>query len=101
MAQDVSIRPGPYLLYAIVNYTYQRDVAVKGDEDRPENPDVFYWYDSLSQTIPLTYRDDRSDSENAYLRIEPVSTSRTLAAVPILIVLASALIVVVKKRGKS
>lgn len=47
-------KPGQYRLAAIVNYTYQRDVAVKGDEDRPESPDVFYWYDSRSQTIPLT-----------------------------------------------
>ncbi|MDP1465553.1 hypothetical protein, partial [Klebsiella pneumoniae] len=22
-------------------------------DDRPENPDVYYWYDSLSQTIPI------------------------------------------------
>ncbi|NTV27854.1 MAG: hypothetical protein HGA93_04135, partial [Methanothrix sp.] len=52
-------RPGQYQLDAVVNYTYQRDVAVKGDEDRPETPDVFYWYDSLSQTIPLTMTVER------------------------------------------
>ncbi|MCX6676444.1 MAG: hypothetical protein NTU95_00675, partial [Methanothrix sp.] len=45
-------KPGQYRLDAVVNYTYQRDVAVKGDEDHPESPDVFYWYDSLSQIIP-------------------------------------------------
>jgi hypothetical protein len=196
-------RPGRYLLYAIANYTYQRDVAVKGDEDRPETPDVFYWYDSLSQTIPLiltverrsgaqfeildvspsalpagtqdnvikiriknvghdvakdlvarlrpesglyvsvdespipalqpqqeaellykmdvskdavpgkryqlkvlfefsdSYRDDLSDSENAYLQIEPQSSSQPLAAVILLVVLAAVLIVVVKRRSKS
>ena len=197
-------RPGRYRLYALVNYTYQRDVAVKEDEDRPENPDVFYWYDSLSQTIPLTltverrsgaqfeildvsppalpagsednvirivvknvgddtardlvarlrpesgiyvsvdespipalqpqqeaelifkldvskdavpgkryqlrilfefsdsYRDDLTDWENAYLRIEPESTERPLVALLLMIVLAAALIVVaVKRRGKS
>ena len=195
--------PGQYRLFAIANYTYQRDVAVKGDEDRPETPDVFYWYDSLSQTIPIfltverrssvqfeildvspsalqagsqdnviririknvghdtakdlvarlrpesglyvsvdespipalqpqqeaelifkldvskdavpgkryqlkvlfefsdSYRDDLSDWENAYLRIEPESTSWPLAAVFLLVVLAAALIVIVKRRGKS
>ena len=52
-------RPGLYHLWAHVNYTYQRDVAVKGDEDHPESPDVFYWYDSLSQTIPITIKVER------------------------------------------
>jgi hypothetical protein len=198
-------RPGLYKLYAVVNYTYQRDVAVKGDEDRPESPDVFYWYDSQSQTIPLTltverrsgaefevlnvspdtlvvgsqdnvvkiriknvgsdtakdlvarlrpesgiyvsvdespipalppqqeaelifkldvskdavpgksyqakvrvefsdsYRDDLTDEKNAYLKIEPQSTSRPLAAVLLFIVLAAVIIVIVviKKRSKS
>jgi hypothetical protein len=196
-------QPGLYRIYAIANYTYQRDVAVKGDEDHPESPDVFYWYDSLSQTIPLTltverrsgvqfeildvkpsalqtnsqdnvirvriknigrdtakdlvarlrpesgiyvsvdespipalqpqqeaelifkldvskdavpgeryllkvlfefsdsYRDDLTDWVNAYLRIEPESTSRPLAAVLLLIALAAVLIVIVKRRGKS
>jgi hypothetical protein len=196
-------RPGKYQLDAIVNYTYQRDVAVKGDEDRPESPDVFYWYDSLSQTIPLTltverkssaqfeiidvspptlpvgsqdnvirvriknvghdtakdlvarlrpesgvyvsvdespiqklpaqqeaelifkldvskdavpgkryllkvlfefsdsYRDDLTDTENAYLIIEPQSTGRPWAAVFVLIVLVAALIAAVKRRSKS
>jgi hypothetical protein len=195
--------PGPYRLYAIVNYTYQRDVSVKGDEDHPESPDIFYWYEPLSQTIPIilnverrslaefaildvspaclpagsrdnvvkvriknvgrdtakdlvarlrpesgiyvsvdespipalqpgqeaellyrldvskdavpekryqlrvlfefsdSFRDDLSDWENAYLRIEPESTGRTLAAVLLLIVPAAALIVSVKKRRKS
>jgi len=197
-------KTGQYRLDAVVNYTYQKDVAVKEDEDRPENPDVFYWYDSISQTIPLTltverrsgaqfeilnispsalaagsqdnvvkiriknvghdvakdlvarlrpesglyvsvdespipalqpqqaaelifkldvskdavpgkryqlkvlfefsdsYRDDLSDWENAYLRIEPESTSRPLAAILLLIVLVAAvLVVIVKRRGKS
>ena len=196
--------PGLYKLYAVVNYTYQKDVAVKGDEDRPESPDVFYWYDSQSQIIPLTltverrsgaefevlnvspdalsagsqdnvvkiriknvgsdtaqdlvarlrpesgiyvsvdespiaalppqqeaelifkldvskdavpgksyqakvrfefsdsYRDDLRDEENAYLKIEPQSTSRPLAAVLLFIVLAAVIIVIVviKKRSK-
>ncbi|MDD1749860.1 MAG: hypothetical protein LUO89_08290 [Methanothrix sp.] len=195
--------PGQYRLDAIVNYTYQRDVAVEGDEDRPENPDVFYWYDSLSQTIPITltverrskaqfeildvsplvlaagsqdnvvririknvgrdtakdlvarlrpesgiyvsvdespipalqpqqeaellfkldvskdavpgkryllkvlfefsdsYRDDLTDTKNAYLKIEQQSTGRPLAAVLIFIVLAAVLIIIVKKRSRS
>ena len=196
-------RPGQYRLDAVVNYTYQRDVAVKGDEDHPESPDVFYWYDSLSQIIPLTltverrsgaqfeildvspaflvvgsqdnvvkiriknvghdaakdlvarlrpesgiyvsvdespipalqpqqeaellykldvskdavpgksyqlkvlfefsdsYRDDLTDAENAYLKIEPQSSSRPWAAVLLLVVLAAVLIVVIKRRSKS
>ncbi|MCX6676476.1 MAG: hypothetical protein NTU95_00835, partial [Methanothrix sp.] len=196
-------KPGQYRLDAVVNYTYQRDVAVKGDEDHPESPDVFYWYDSLSQIIPLTltverrsgaqfeildvspsflaagsqdnvvkiriknvgsdtakdlvarlrpesglyvsvdespiaalppqqeaellfkmdvskdavpgksyqlrvlfefsdsYRDDLTDEENAYLRIEPESSSRPWAAVLLFIVLAAVLIMVVKRRVKS
>jgi len=67
-------RPGLYRLYALVNYTYQRDVAVKGDEDHPESPDVFYWYDSLSQTIPLTLKVERkSGAEFAVQQISPAS----------------------------
>jgi hypothetical protein len=45
--------PGDYTLLAIANYTYQQDVAVKPHSDSPENPDVFYWYNSASQTIPI------------------------------------------------
>jgi hypothetical protein len=65
-------RPGFYHLLARVNYTYQRDVAVKGDEDHPESPDVFYRYDSLSQTIPITIEvERRSDAEFKVLGISP------------------------------
>ncbi len=46
--------PGNYTLYAIASYTYQQDVAVKPHSDSPENPDVFYWYNTTSQIIPLT-----------------------------------------------
>jgi hypothetical protein len=67
-------RPGLYHLWAHVNYTYQRDVVVKGDEDHPESPDVFYWYDSLSQTIPVTIKvERRSGAEFAVLGISPMS----------------------------
>ncbi|MBN1235950.1 MAG: hypothetical protein JW999_07870 [Methanotrichaceae archaeon] len=65
-------RPGQYRLFAIANYTYQRDVAVKGDEDRPESPDVFYWYDSLGQAIPITLTvERRSDVQFAILDVSP------------------------------
>jgi hypothetical protein len=67
-------KPGLYKLYALVNYTYQRDVAVKGDEDHPESPDVFYWYDTLSQTIPITLKVERkSSAEFAVLDISPAA----------------------------
>lgn len=46
--------PGDYTIYAITNYTYQQDVAVKPHSDSPENPDVFYWYNTASKTVPLT-----------------------------------------------
>ena len=46
-----------------------------------------------------SYRDDLSDSENAYLQIEPQSSSRPLAAVLLLVVLAAVLIAVVVKRS--
>jgi hypothetical protein len=65
-------KPGQYRLNAVVNYTYQRDVAVKGDEDHPESPDVFYWYDSLSQTIPLTLTvERRSGAQFEILDVSP------------------------------
>jgi hypothetical protein len=51
--------PGNYTLYAIANYTYQQDVAVKPHSDSPENPDVFYWYNTASQVVPLTLRVER------------------------------------------
>lgn len=67
-------KPGLYKLYALVNYTYQRDVAVKGDEDHPESPDVFYWYDTLRQTIPITLKVERkSSAEFSVLDISPAA----------------------------
>jgi len=65
-------KPGQYRLDAIANYTYQKDVAVKGDEDHPESPDVFYWYDSISQTIPITLTvERRSGAQFEILNISP------------------------------
>jgi hypothetical protein len=46
--------PGVYQLAAVPNYTYQRDVAVVANSDHPQDPDVYYWYDSASQEIPLS-----------------------------------------------
>lgn len=68
--------PGQYRIYADLNYTYQRDVAVKGDEDRPESPDVFYWYEPLSQTVPLILTVQRhSLAEFAILNTSPQTLS--------------------------
>ena len=67
-------RPGLYRLYAIVNCTYQKDVSVEADEDRPENPDVYYWYQSLSQKIPITLKVERkSGAEFEVLNVSPSS----------------------------
>lgn len=64
--------PGQHQLYVDINYTYQKDVSVEGDEDRPETPDVFYWYDSLSQTVPLILTvEKRSGAEFKVLNITP------------------------------
>ena len=49
-------KPGIYTLYAVANYTYQQDVAVKPHSDNPQNPDVFYWYNNARQVIPITLR---------------------------------------------
>ncbi|NYT10131.1 MAG: hypothetical protein GKC09_09400, partial [Methanosarcinales archaeon] len=66
--------PGSYRLLAQVNYTYQKDVAVKEDDDRPENPDVYYWYDSLSQTIPIDLIvERRSGAQFEVLNVTPTS----------------------------
>jgi hypothetical protein len=65
-------KPGEYRLYANVNYTYQKDVAVKGDEDRPESPDVYYWYEGLSQIIPLSLNvERRSGAEFEIMNVTP------------------------------
>ncbi len=64
--------PGQYRLDAIANYTYQKDVAVKGDEDRPENPDVFYWYEGISQAIPIALTvERRSGAEFEVMDVSP------------------------------
>ncbi len=64
--------PGDYTLYATVNYTFQRDVAVKGEEDRIQNPDIYYLYDSASQVVPLELRvERRSGAEFKVLSISP------------------------------
>ncbi|MDM7934225.1 MAG: hypothetical protein QUS08_02400, partial [Methanothrix sp.] len=64
--------PGVYRFDALLNYTYQRDVAVEGDEDHPEIPDIFYWYDALGQQIPFYIRVERkSGAEFEVLRVSP------------------------------
>jgi hypothetical protein len=68
--------PGNYILYAVANYTYQQDVAVKPHSDNPENPDVFYWYNTASQIIPLTLHiEKRSMVDLKVLNVSPVSLS--------------------------
>lgn len=65
-------RPGKYRMYVLINYTYQRDVAVKSDEDHPESPDVYYWYDRINQVVPLELRiERRSDVEFEVLGVNP------------------------------
>jgi hypothetical protein len=51
--------PGDYVIYAIINYTYQQDVAVEPDSDRPQNPDIFYLYKTESQKSPMKLRVER------------------------------------------
>jgi len=46
--------PGAYTLLAIPNYTYQRDVAVVANSNRPQDPDIYFWYDSASAIIPIS-----------------------------------------------
>ncbi len=66
--------PGDYIVYAFINYTYQRDVAVKPESDRPQNPDIYYLYDSASQAVPLKLRvERRSGAEFRVLGITPES----------------------------
>jgi len=66
--------PGEYMLYAIMNYTYQRDVAVVAKEERPENPDIYYWYDSGGQVAPLKLMVERhSGAEFRIVGIDPPS----------------------------
>ncbi len=67
-------RPGAYRLIAQINYTYQKDVVAKEDEDRPENPDIYYWYESLSQIIPIDLIvERRSGARFLVLNVTPTS----------------------------
>lgn len=64
--------PGDYDLLAVVNYTYQWDVAAEPESSRPENPDIYYLYESESQTLPLTVRVEReSGAEFKVLEVDP------------------------------
>jgi len=64
--------PGDYDLFAVVNYTYQWDVAAEPESSRPENPDIYYLYESESQTLPLTVRVEReSGAEFEVLKVDP------------------------------
>lgn len=64
--------PGTYRMYALINCTYQRDVAVKSDEDHPESPDVYYWYERISQVIPLELKvERRSDVKFEVMGVNP------------------------------
>lgn len=66
--------PGDYIVYATINYTYQQDVAVKAESDRPQNPDIYYLYDSMSHVVPLKFRvERRSGAEFRVLGITPES----------------------------
>ncbi len=64
--------PGVYRLYAHINYSYQRDVAVKSDESHPESPNVYYWYERTSQVIPIDIRvERRSGVDFEVIAVEP------------------------------
>lgn len=66
--------PGDYIVYATINYTYQRDVAAKPYSDRPQNPDIFYLYSSASQVVSLKLQiERRSGAEFRVLGITPES----------------------------
>jgi hypothetical protein len=66
--------PGDYILYATINYTFQSDVAVKPESDRPQNPDIYFLYDSASQVVPLKLRvERRSGAEFEVAGISPES----------------------------
>ena len=66
--------PGAYELLAIPNYTYQRDVAVVANSDRPQDPDIYFWYDSASATIPISLTIERkSGAEIKALETYPSS----------------------------
>ena len=68
--------PGNYILYALANYTYQQDVAVKPHSDNPENPDVFYLYNNTRQVIPLNLHiEKKSMVDLKALNISPVRLS--------------------------
>ncbi len=68
--------PGNYTLYAIANYTYQQDVAVKPHSDSPDNPDIFYWYNNARQVIPLTLRIEKlSGVDLKALNVSPENLS--------------------------
>ncbi len=63
---------GDYELLAVVNYTYQWDVAAEPESSRPENPDIYYLYESESRTLPLTIRVEReSGAEFEVLKVDP------------------------------
>ncbi|MCJ7445961.1 MAG: hypothetical protein MUO26_15815 [Methanotrichaceae archaeon] len=69
-------KPGNYELEAIVNYTYQKDVAVVGNPDSPPSPDVYYWYESVGQVVPLTLTVDRmSGADIKAINISPQNLS--------------------------
>ncbi|MDD1757272.1 MAG: hypothetical protein LUQ22_00880 [Methanotrichaceae archaeon] len=70
------IDPGNYRLNAILNYTYQKDVAVVANSDRPANPDVYYWYDNVSQSHPLMLKVDKlSGAEIKAIDVSPHNLS--------------------------
>ncbi len=63
--------PGDYVVYAALNYTYQRDVAAKPYSSRPQNPDIYYYHDSASQVIPLKLHVERRSG--AQFQVEATS----------------------------
>ena len=50
--------------------------------------------------FPDSRRDDLTDSENAYMAIEPLGTNYLSTIILLLAVAAGALIIIVKRRGK-
>jgi hypothetical protein len=65
---------GEYELILSITYDFQRDVAVEENDDNPNAPNIYYWYDQASKDIRLKLKIAKeAKAEFEVIEVKPFS----------------------------